>query len=401
MKYRALALVFCLISMPLSLRAQSKLSMSQLEQLVGPIALYPDPLLAQVLPASTYPLEIVDAARIIHSSKDFSKIDSQNWDPSVKAVARYPSTLQMMNEKLTWTQQLGQAVMSQQQDVMQAIQNLRAQAQQQGNLKTTAQQKVSTDSSSKIEIVPTNPEVVYVPTYDPTLVYNTSAVAAVVPLVTFGAGLAMGSWLSTGFYWGGNSIVCCGGYWGPHGWNNVTVNNVNVYNNNWNHNTVNNNSWNNNTNNWQHNDNRSNPSTGRSGNYNNVGGSESPFAKNHGSLGGGNSAQSNLQNFQHGMDGRQAGNPGGADRNFDGDGNRGGGNWTNPLGSGGHQANANMFGDHGGGYRDFGGDSYRGFQSGGGGFGRYGGGGWGGGGFHGGGGWGGGGGFHGGGGFRR
>lgn len=400
MKFRALALAFCLLLGAPPLQAQSKLSMSQLEQLVGPIALYPDPLLAQVLPASTYPLEIVDAARIIHSSKDFSKIDSQNWDPSVKAVAHYPSTLKMMNDKLSWTQELGQAVMSQQPDVMQAIQNLRAQAKQQGNLKSTAQQNVTTDSSSKIEIVPTNPQVVYVPVYDPTLVYNTSAVAAVVPLVTFGAGFAMGAWLSTGFYWGGNTIVCCGGYWGPHGWNNVTINNYNINNNNWNHNTWNNNTYNNNSNNWQHNNDRSNPTTGRSGSEN-LSGSQSPFSKNHGSsLGGGNSAQSNLQNFQHDMDGsRNRGDPsnlggenrnyGGGDRDFGG-GNRGGGNWSNPLGSGGHQANANMFGDRGGYGRDFGGDSFRGFQSGGGGFGRYGGGG----GF-------GGGGFHGGGGFRR
>ncbi|HKY64055.1 MAG TPA: DUF3300 domain-containing protein [bacterium] len=356
MKFHALALALCLILLPPALRAQSssgaKLSMSQLEQLLGPIALYPDPLLAQILPASTYPLEIVDAARIIHGSGDFSKIDSQSWDPSVKAVAHYPSTLKMMNDKLDWTQRLGQAVINQQPDVMQAIQNLRAQAQQQGNLKSTAQQKVSTDSSNKIEIVPANPEVVYVPTYDPTLVYSTSAVAAVVPLMTFSAGLAMGAWLSTGFYWGGNTIVCCGGYWGPHGWNNVTINNYNINNNTWNRNT----NINNNTNNWQHDYNRSNPTTGRSGN---LGAAESPFAKNHGSgLGGGASAQSNLQSFQRDM-----------------------------AGSRDRQANANMFGDRGD--RNFGGeDSFRGFQSrgGGGGFGRFGGGGFGGGGFHGGGG---------------
>ncbi|HKX13258.1 MAG TPA: DUF3300 domain-containing protein [bacterium] len=322
MKFRALALAVLLVLLSPPLKAQTKLSMSQLEKLVAPIALDPDPLLAQVLPASTYPLEIVDAARIIHGSGDFSKIDSQNWDPSVKAVAHYPSTLQMMNNKLTWTQTLGQAVLNQQQDVMQAIQNLRAEAQKQGNLKSTVQQKVSTDSSNKIEIVPTNTEIVYVPTYDPTLVYSTSAEAAVVPLVTFGAGMAMGAWLSTGIYWGGNTIVCCGGYWGPRGWNNVTVNNYNI-----------------NNNNWQHNANRSNPTTGRTGSDNLVSsGGDSPFAKNHGGFSGGN--------------------------------------WNQAPGSGSRQANANMFGDRGGGNRDFGGDSFRGFQSrGGGGFGRFGGGG--------------------------
>jgi len=209
--------------------AAPKLSSQELQKLVGPIALYPDPLLAQVLPASTYPLEIVEAARVIHGKSDFSKIDS-SWDPSIQAVAHYPDVLKMMNDQLSWTQKLGQAVISQQQDVMQAIQDLRLQAQKTGNLKTTPQQKVET-TSEKIEIVPADPQVVYVPVYDPETVYLTPAAAAVAPLVTFGAGFAMGSWLSTGFYWPHNTIVYGGSYWGAHGWNNVTVNNINVNNN--------------------------------------------------------------------------------------------------------------------------------------------------------------------------
>jgi uncharacterized protein DUF3300 len=197
-----------------------RLSQEDLKQLVAPIALYPDPLLAQILPASTYPLEIVQAARIIHGEKDFPLIDSQDWDPSVKAVAHYPSVLEMMNDQLGWTDQLGQVVLNQQEDVLRAVQDLRRQAKNGGSLKSTPQQKVL-ESEEMVEIIPTNPEVVYVPTYDPEIVYAAPAVVAAVPLISFGFGYGLGSWLDTCFYWPGYSIIYGGPYyWGWHhgGW---------------------------------------------------------------------------------------------------------------------------------------------------------------------------------------
>jgi hypothetical protein len=212
--------------------AVPKLSENDLKKLVAPIALYPDPLLSEILPASTYPLEIVQAARIIHSKKDFSKIDSQNWDSSVKAVAHYPTVLKMMNDKLEWTGQLGQAVLNQQQDVLQAVQGLRQQAQSTGNLKSTAQQNVI-QTGETIEIVPSDPQVIYVPTYNSELVYTASALDVAVPLISFGVGFGLGSWLDTCFYWPHYSIIYGGPfYWGwypwgrPYwGWNNWGWNN--------------------------------------------------------------------------------------------------------------------------------------------------------------------------------
>lgn len=240
--------------------ASSDLSQSQLEKLVAPVALYPDPLLAQILAASTYPLEVVDAVRFIQSNKDASAIDKQSWDPSVKAVAHYPSVLNMMNSKLDWTQQLGQAVINQQKDVMQAVQTLRKEAQNKGNLKTTPQQQVSSQGDN-IQILPASTQVIYVPQYDPDVIYTQAAINPAVPFLTFGAGFMMGSFLNMGCAWGGGYIYAGG----PYAWRNV---NVNV--NNWNHNDWNNNDWNNwnhnnNVNQWQHNNDHSGPYSGRTG----------------------------------------------------------------------------------------------------------------------------------------
>jgi uncharacterized membrane protein YgcG len=154
----------------------------QLQQLVAPIALYPDSLVAQVLAASTFPEQIVEADRWVQANPGLKDdalaqaIDQQNWDPSVKALAAFPSVLGNMDKNLSWTSSLGDAYYNQQQDVMDAIQVMRQQAQQAGNLKTTPQQTVTTQDST-IQIQPADPEVVYVPAYDPWLVYGGPIVA--------------------------------------------------------------------------------------------------------------------------------------------------------------------------------------------------------------------------------
>jgi hypothetical protein len=163
---------------------------AQLEQLVAPIALYPDDLLSQVLMASTYPLEVVAAARWSQASPSVTgnalqaAVEKQSWVPSVKALTAVPQTLQMMNDKLEWTQDLGDAFLAQQADVLDAVQRLRARADAAGNLKTTAQQRVTKTSRAAGEITAAAPANVYaiepttsgeysVPIYDPGTVYGT------------------------------------------------------------------------------------------------------------------------------------------------------------------------------------------------------------------------------------
>jgi hypothetical protein len=156
-------------------------SQEELNQLVAPVALYPDALLSQVLMASTYPLEIVEAARWVKSNPNLKDkaledaLQNQSWDPAVKSLAVFPQVLTMMNEKLDWTQKLGDAFLAQQKDVLDTAQALRKKAQAQGNLKDTKEQKVvetTENNTTVIKIEPTNPEVVYVPTYNPTVVYG-------------------------------------------------------------------------------------------------------------------------------------------------------------------------------------------------------------------------------------
>ena len=185
--------------------APPKLSDQELRELVGPIALYPDPLLSQILPASTYPLEIVQASRIVKNKKDFSKIEGQNWDPSVKAVAHYPDVLKMMSERLDWTQQLGQAVMAQQEDVLRVVQDMRLQAQNNGNLKSNSKQKI-VQGENYIEIAPTNPDVIYVPQYDPQIVYVVPAAELYAPVITFSFGFPFFTPCFTHFYWPSYSL---------------------------------------------------------------------------------------------------------------------------------------------------------------------------------------------------
>lgn len=196
-------------------------SQQQLDQLLAPIALYPDSLVSQILMASTYPLEIVEAARWASANKNLTgdalakALEQQPWDPSVKSLVNFPQVLTMMNTKLDWTQQLGDAVLAQQQDVMATVQKLRQKANAQGTLKSTPQQKVTVDKSTKIVVIePVNPNVFYVPVYNPMVVYGPwwypayppyyyyppgyNATAAV---FSFAAGVAIGA--AWGYAWGG------------------------------------------------------------------------------------------------------------------------------------------------------------------------------------------------------
>jgi hypothetical protein len=225
-------------------------SQEELDQLLAPIALYPDALLAQVLMASTYPLEVVSAERWVKANptlKDKALEDAlqqQTWDPSVKSLAVFPQVLTMMSEKIDWTQKLGDAFLAQQKEVMATAQSLRAKAQAQGALKDSKEQKVGTDTSggtTVITIESTSPEVVYVPTYDPMVVYGAWPYPAYPPYYWYPPGYvyAPGLWFAAG-------VAAGWAIWGNCNWRGGDVNiNVNRYNNfnrtnisngNWNHN---------------------------------------------------------------------------------------------------------------------------------------------------------------------
>jgi hypothetical protein len=194
------------------------LSPEQLRELVGPIALYPDPLLAQVLAAATYPLEVVQAARFVREHEGDEaineKIDAQPWDASVLALARYPSVLFMLDENLEWTQSLGAAFIYQQQDVMDAVQWSRFQAQQAGNLATTKEQAVVVRDRI-ITIEPAQPDVIYVPYYEPEVVY-VEHVHYHRPLITFGIHYSVGSWLHLDCDWHHRRVSYGGRYHNHH-----------------------------------------------------------------------------------------------------------------------------------------------------------------------------------------
>jgi hypothetical protein len=178
---------------------------AELDQLLGPIALYPDPLIAEILPASTFPSEIVMADRYVSEGSDPNEIPSQGWDPSVQALAHYAAVLKWMDDNLPWTTQLGQAFQNQQSDVMDSIQRLRAQAQSLGNLPSTPQETVASDDGD-IEIEPANPDDMYVPIYPPDTIYYQNGVYC-----TFGAELPIGLWLAYDWNWHGRGLI----RWGP------------------------------------------------------------------------------------------------------------------------------------------------------------------------------------------
>ena len=184
--------------------ANQPLSDAQLDQLLGPIALYPDPLIAEILPAATLPTQVVLADRYITGGGDPNQIGQQPWDASVQAVARYPNVLKWMDDNLGETTELGQAFLNQQPAVMASIQRLRATASKLGNLQSTPQQQV-TDDGGDIEIDPADDQEMYVPVYQPDQVYDDSANGS--PYITFGIGYPIGDWLDNDFDWGNNDLI--------------------------------------------------------------------------------------------------------------------------------------------------------------------------------------------------
>jgi hypothetical protein len=230
---------------PSVLRAQDSkkpFTPEQLDQLLASIALYPDALLSQTLMAATYPLEVVEAARWTQANPNLKgdaavqAVKNKDWDVSVRSLVAFPQTLSMMNNNLDWTQKVGDAMIGQQKDVADSIQRLRAKAAAAGNLKTTPQQKVTTQttgSASAIVIEPANPEVIYVPYYNPNWAYGPWPYPAYPPVyyppppnygaalatgMMFGLGVAAGAAMFGGWHWGWS-----GGGWG----NSYTTVNVN------------------------------------------------------------------------------------------------------------------------------------------------------------------------------
>lgn len=200
---------------------------NELQRLAAPIALYPDPLIASILPAAVYPVEIVIAARFVKDTNNLPKVDQQTWDAHVKTVAKMPGVIAKMDADLDWTVQLGQAFLAQPMDLMNAIQDLRTKAEASGRLKTTPQQVVFRTNSvversyegqivyvtnTVIQVQPANPEIVYVPSYSPSVVYvDNDYDDEAAAVVSFGVGMMFGAaiWGHCDWHYGG-----C--YWGHH-----------------------------------------------------------------------------------------------------------------------------------------------------------------------------------------
>ena len=248
-----------------------KIPNDQLDSLVAPIALYQDALLAQVLAASTYPLEIVQLQQFLAKHKDLKDkaladaVMKQNWDPSVQSMAALPDVVKRLAGDIGWTTDLGNAVLAQQSDVMDAVQRMRAKAKEKGNLKSNEQMKVETkvvENKSVIVIEQSKPEVVYVPSYDPVVVYGAAPYPyppiAYPPPGYYAAGMALsfGVGMAIGAAWGGGGGWCCNSNWGGN--NTININNNNSFVNNSNRQNISNsgNRTGNRTggsNSWQHN----------------------------------------------------------------------------------------------------------------------------------------------------
>ena len=219
----------------------------RLDQLVAPIALYPDPLLMQILMASTYPLEIVQAERWIKErpklrGEELDKaLEAQTWDASVESLTHFPDVLGRMSKNLDWTSELGDVFLAQQADVLDAIQRMRRKANQAGKLESTKQQQVVVEKEV-IKIVPADPQIIYVPTYVPQAVYGPPAYpppypamyayppgyVATTSLLSFGAGMAVGAAISGGCDWGSHEVNVYNNSGGGGGGGNKNNNNVNI-----------------------------------------------------------------------------------------------------------------------------------------------------------------------------
>lgn len=262
-RYMVFILVLFLV-VPSGMMAQQAsgdpvLEQAQLDQLLAPIALYPDTLLSQTLMASTYPLEVVQAARWsqanagLKGDKAVQAVAGETWDVSVKSLVAFPEVLAMMNEKLDWTQKVGDAFLSQQKDVLDSVQRLRNQAHEAGNLKSGEQQTIVVEQAPQqtiIKVEPADPQVIYVPSYNPTVVYGTWAYPAYPPVyIPPPPGYYYGSALATGFAFG-VGVAAAGAIFGDCNWHGGDVdidinratnidrsfNSARVENNKWQHN---------------------------------------------------------------------------------------------------------------------------------------------------------------------
>jgi hypothetical protein len=246
---------------------QAKFSADQIDQMVAPIALYPDSLLMQIMIASTYPLEIVEAdrwGRQNASLKDDAldkALEQQDWDPSIKGLTHFPDLLKRMSDNLDWSKDLGDAFLGQKDDVLAAVQSMRQKAAAAGNLQTTKQQTVTNQvvgGKETIAIQPADPQVVYAPTYPPTVYGPTSApptsyypapaVYGYTPgqmatggLLSFGVGVGIGALISNGCDWGHHDVYVNNNYYHGGGWGggnanvnkNVNLNQANLNNQKW------------------------------------------------------------------------------------------------------------------------------------------------------------------------
>ena len=230
--------------------AAAPYTQGELEQMLAPIALYPDALLSQILMASTYPLEVVEAARwrkdnaALEGEALQSALQGQRWDESVKSLTAFPEVLERMNKDLAWTQKLGDAFLGQQEQMLATVQTLRQKAQTAGNLQSNDKQKVEVqqqEGKQVIVIEPANPQVVYVPTYQPTVVYGAWGYPAYPPYYPSYWYPPGGAFVS-GFFWG-VGIAAGAALWGGVNWggNNVDID-INRYNN-FNRTNINNKKW--------------------------------------------------------------------------------------------------------------------------------------------------------------
>ena len=340
----------------------AKLSNDALESLVAPIALYPDPLLAQCLVASTYPLDIVAAQQWLAKNgslkgEELTKAaEKQDWDPSVQALVLLPDALKRLSENIKWTADLGDAFLAQENDVMDAVQRLRAKAKDAGKLESTEQQKVETttvESKTVIEIQPASTEVVYVPSYSPTVIWGAPPYYPYPPMyyppyypggawLGFGVGMAIGIGISGGWGWG------CGWHGGG---NTININNNNNF---VNHNNRQNNINRSGNSNWQH-----NPQQRGGAPY-----KDKATASKYGGSARGDSAQSRQASAQSRQSGSFDRGGSGSRSSGAGSANRGGGGGSSSFDRGGSQVGSrNVPSNSSRGGSSFGGGSYNGSQA--------------------------------------
>jgi Protein of unknown function (DUF3300) len=325
-----------------------KIPNDQLDSLVAPIALYPDPLLSQTLVASTYPLEIIQLQQWMEKNSNLKgkavadAVAKQDWDPSIQAMAAFPDVVKRLAGDIQWTTDLGNAFLAQQSDVMDAVQHMRAKAQSKGTLKTSAQQKVETQTveggKQVIVVEPASPDVVYVPTYDPAVVFGPPVYPY--PLIYFpppgyyaGAAIAFGIGVALGPVWGGS--------WGwGFGWGggDVNINVNNYYVNNYNKNVFRHRDFRKLQHRWQH-----NPQHRRGAPYNRA---------------SANQIQRQLATREHGVEPRAETRPGGGGAGErTGEGARPVGGGAGERVGGRHVSAGSGFGSH---HSAFGGREFRG-----------------------------------------